>query len=142
MDNEYLEHANVTVRQLEPSTQFLLIALPGWRVRGEGRMEWFGKAVRWRHVGNDAHYIALQDGGEGEGLHWQSDQVGVKHLGIVVPDLAVLIDRLRAAGYEVDHPGGTHAHRRSVYYDADELVQIEFMQYLSALPEQRNDYLG
>lgn len=142
MSSEYLEHANVTVQKMEPAVRFLLAALPGWRVRGEGRMTYFRKSIRWLHVGNDTHYIALQDGGEGEGPHWTSHQVGVKHLGIVVPDLDALVERLREAGFESDHPGGAHPHRRSAYYNADELVQIEFMQYLSALPGQRNDYIG
>ena len=53
---------------------------------------------------------------------------------------ATLPERLAAAGWTMDHPGGTHPHRRSAYYCADELVQIEFVQYLSARPEERNDY--
>lgn len=140
MPTDYLEHANVTVRQIDAATRFLLTALPSWRVRGEGTMDWFGKPIRWRHVGSDDGYIALQDGGEGRGPHWQSHQVGVKHLGIVVGDLAALVSRLREIGHEADHPGGTHPHRKSLYYDADDLVQIEFMQYLSPRVGERNAY--
>lgn len=140
MSHETLEHANITVQQIEPALRFLLTALPGWRVRGEGRMDWFGKSIRWLHVGSEQHYLALQDGGEAAGPHWQSHQLGVKHLGIVVPDLAALVDRLQAAGYTMDHPGGRHPHRRSAYYLVDGLVQIEFVQYLSDQPAERNDY--
>jgi hypothetical protein len=140
MPTEYLEHANVTVRRLDAAVQFLQTALPTWRVRGEGRMDWFGKPIHWLHIGNDLHYIALQGGGVGDGLHWQSHAVGVKHLGIVVPDLAALQARLQAAGHLPDHPGGRHPHRQSLYYQADELVQIEFMQYLSDDAAERNDY--
>ena len=57
-----------------------------------------------------------------------------------MPDLAAVVDRLQAAGYTMDHPGGSHPHRRSAYYLADDLVQIEFVQYLSDLPAERNDY--
>ena len=137
---EYLEHANITVRQLDAATRFLLAALPTWRVRGEGTMNWFGKPITWRHVGTDAHYIALQGGGEGSVPHWQTHQMGVKHLGIVVPDLAALVARLGEMGYALDHPGGAHPHRKSVYYTADDLVQVEFMQYLADQPAARNDY--
>lgn len=140
MPTDYLEHANITVRQLDAALRFLLCALPGWRVRGEGRMDWYGKPIRWVHVGSDSHYLALQSGGEGDGLDWQSHQVGVKHLGIVVADLDALVARLQALGHPMDHPGGTHPHRRSAYYSADDLVQIEFMQYLATLPAERNDY--
>ena len=137
---DFLEHANVTVRQIEPVLRFLLTALPSWRVRGEGRMDWFGKSIRWLHVGTDAQYIALQDCGDGRPPDWQSHQVGVKHLGLVVGDLAAVVSRLSEIGYPLDHPGGSHPHRRSVYYSADDLVQIEFMQYHSAKADERNDY--
>ena len=140
MPPETLEHANITVQQIDPPLRFLLTALPSWRVRGEGRMHWFGKTIRWLHVGSEQHYLALQDGGERTGPHWQSHQLGVKHLGIAVPDLAAVVARLLAAGYTMDHPGGSHPHRRSAYYQADGLVQIEFVQYLSDLPAERNDY--
>jgi hypothetical protein len=136
----YLEHANITVRQIAPAVDFLLAALPGWRVRGEGRMDWYGKSIRWLHVGDDSHYLALQDGGEGEAPAWQGHALGVKHLGIVVPDLDALVARLRAAGHAMDHDGGAHPHRRRAYYAPDALLQIEFIEYLSALPAERNAY--
>lgn len=140
MPSEYLEHANITVRNLGAAQQFLQLALPTWQVRGQGQMDWYGKTIRWLHLGNASHYIALQSDGEGATLDWQSHAVGVKHLGLVVPDLAALQARLSAAGYPVDHPGGKHPQRRSVYYQVDGLVQIEFMQYLSDEATLRNDY--
>lgn len=140
MPTEYLEHANITVRSLDTALQFLQLALPTWQVRGQGRMDWYGKPIRWLHLGAASHYIALQSDGEGATLDWHSHAVGVKHLGLVVPDLAALQARLAAAGYAPDHPGGIHPHRRSVYYQVDGLVQIEFMQYLSEQTDQRNDY--
>ncbi|OYU72335.1 MAG: lactoylglutathione lyase, partial [Burkholderiales bacterium PBB5] len=140
MTTATLEHANITLLQIEPVLQLLLTALPGWRVRGQGTMDWFGKPIRWLHVGTDSQYLALQDGGEGRGPAWQSHQVGVKHLGLVVDDLDALVARLQAAGIAMDHPGGSHPHRRSAYYHLGDLVQLEFMQYLSIDPAQRNDY--
>ena len=141
LNHERLDHANLTVVDIDRAVAFLTTALPGWRVRGQGRMDWFGTPIRWLHVGNDDSYLALQDGGQGEAMDWRSRRIGVKHLGITVPDLDAVVQRLAAAGWAMDHPGGTHPHRRSAYYVADELVQIEFMQYLSAQPEQRNDYV-
>ena len=136
---EYLEHANITVRNLDAALHFLQQALPTWQVRGQGQMDWTGKTIRWLHLGTASHYIALQSDGKGATLDWRSHAVGVKHLGIVVPDLATLQVRLSAAGYAMDHPGGKHPHRRSSYYQVDGL-QIEFMQYLSDHTAQRNDY--
>ena len=140
MPTEYLEHANITVARLAPALQFLLTALPSWRLRGQGEMDWFGTPIQWLHVGSDSHYIALQSGGDGSPLHWQSLATGAKHVGIVVSDLDAVIARLQAAGHTMDHPGGTHPHRRSAYYCPDDLLQIEFVQYLSASPAERNAY--
>lgn len=136
----YLEHANLTVRDLDASTRFLLTALPDWQVRGGGAMDWFGKPIHWRHVGSAQHYLALQDGADSAPPAWQSHAGGMKHLGLVVPDLDAVVQRLAAAGHAIDHPGGTHPHRRSVYYTPDDLVQIEFVQYLSDDPAERNAY--
>ena len=140
MTEAYLEHANITVRQLAPAVNFLQAALPGWRVRGQGTMDWFGKPIHWLHLGDDTHYLALQDGGEGAAVSWHSHATGVKHLGIVVPDLDALVARLGAAGHAMDHDGGAHPHRRRAYYSPDDLLQIEFIEYLSALPAERNAY--
>ena len=140
MAAEYLEHANLTVTRLAPALQFLLTALPGWRVRGQGRMDWLGATIDWLHVGSDSHYIALQSGGDGPPLPWHSPASGAKHLGIVVPDLDALVARLQTAGHALDHWGGCTAHRRSVYFSPDDLLQIEFVQYLSDLPAERNAY--
>jgi hypothetical protein len=140
MNTDCLEHASITVANLEGATRFLLTALPSWRIRGQGRMDWVGKPITWRHVGHDTSYIAFHDGGEGPVLPWRTHTLGVKHLGVVVDDLDAVVARLAQAGHAVDHPGGTHPHRRSVYYVADDLVQIEFVQYGSNLPAERNDY--
>ncbi|MCV2369595.1 VOC family protein [Roseateles oligotrophus] len=140
MSDGYLEHVNVTVKNLDQTTKFLLTAMPNWRIRGRGKMDWFGKEVHWLHVGTPSSYIALQSGGEGSGLNWKEPQVGIKHIGMVVPSLSALIDRLNAAGYQVDHLGASHPHRKSAYFiEADEL-QFEFIEYLSTVAEERNDY--
>lgn len=59
MTNSMLEHINVTVRDLDRTLQFILTALPDWQVRGQGQMDWYGKPVRWLHVGHAHHYLAL-----------------------------------------------------------------------------------
>jgi catechol 2,3-dioxygenase-like lactoylglutathione lyase family enzyme len=135
-----LEHVNITVRNIERSTRFLLAALPGWRVRGEGRMDWFGTSIAWRHVGDDDFYVALQDGGQGEVMDWQSLRLGPKHLGLVVPSVDAAVARLQAAGYPLDHWGGSTPARRSVYVVDPDSVQFEFVEYLSDDVAARNAY--
>ncbi|NOI26221.1 VOC family protein [Vibrio mediterranei] len=139
--NGYIEHANITLVNPKKTIEFLLAALPNWRLRGQGKMEeWFGKEVEWFHIGDDRSYIALQSGGDKQVEDWNTHWTGVKHIGIVVDDLNQTVERLKQAGYELDHWGGTHPHRRSVYYMDTHNMQFEFVEYFSEQNDERNDY--
>jgi len=140
MPHEYLEHANITVRDLDGAVRFLAAALPSWRIRGQGEMSWYGKTIRWLHFGTDHNYVALQDGGEGNALAWNEHHVGTKHIGIVVPSVDAVVGRLKHAGYELDHWGGEHPHRRNVYVIERDHLQFEFVEYHSDSVAERNDY--
>lgn len=140
MKQDYVEHVNITVKDLDRTVAFLLAALPSWRVRGQGTMLWFGKQMRWLHVGTDSSYLALQDGGEGDGPDWTGPAVGTKHIGIVVPSADQVADRLVAAGHAIDHWGGDHPFRRRAYFMDPDGLQFEFVEYLSDVPAERNDY--
>ncbi len=140
MTQAYIEHVNITVKNLDKTVAFLLAALPDWRVRGQGAVDWFGKPAHWLHVGTDASYLALMDGGEGSGRHWTGHHVGLKHVGIVVSDVDAVVARLAAAGHPLDHWGGAHPHRRSVYVIERDELQFEFVEYLSDVAAERNDY--
>jgi catechol 2,3-dioxygenase-like lactoylglutathione lyase family enzyme len=136
----FVEHVNATVQDIDRAARFITTALPEWHVRGGGTLDWYGKPIRWLHVGNDTHYIALQSGGEGPGPDWQSHRTAIKHVGIVVPSVQAVVDRLRAAGFEVDHWGGETAHRHSVYVMQGDDFQVEFVEYKTADAALRNAY--
>ncbi len=136
----YVEHANISVLNVEETINFLTTAIPSWSVRGQGKMDWFGEQVRWFHVGNKDSYIAVQEGGSGQVQNWKEKWTGVKHIGIVVSDLDSLVSRLSEAGYPVDHAGAEHPHRRNVYIFDSNNIQYEFIEYLSDKPEEKNDY--
>lgn len=136
----FLEHVNLTVVDLDDTLRFILTALPDWRVRGQGQMDWFGVPIRWLHVGTDTNYIALQSGGQGAGLDWRSHLTGVKHLGLIVPDVDAVVARLAAAGYPLDHWGGASEQRRSAYVIAPGSVQFEFVSYRTADLAARLEY--
>jgi catechol 2,3-dioxygenase-like lactoylglutathione lyase family enzyme len=135
-----LEHANLSVRDLDHTLRFILTALPHWRVRGEGSMDWFGRPVRWLHVGDEQQYLALQSGGEGGAPPWQGPSVGVKHLGFIVPDVAAVVARLQAAGWPLDHWGGRTPVRRSAYLVDEGSLQFEFVQYDDPRAASRLEY--
>ena len=56
-----LEHANLTVRDIDATVRFLRTAFPEFIVRGEG----IQNGDRWLHVGSDDSYIALYESSEG-----------------------------------------------------------------------------
>ncbi|MGY3571698.1 VOC family protein [Vibrio paucivorans] len=138
----YVEHANMGVINPEKTIRFLTSALPEWSVRGGGRYtNDAGKEIEWCHIGDESSYIALSSTGKGDAEDWTAEFTGVKHIGIVVPNLSELEERLSQAGYEVDHRGNPHPHRKNAYYIEDHNIQFEFIEYLSTAPELKNDYL-
>ena len=137
---DVIEHANITVRDIDATLHFLQTALPTWRVRGGGTMDWFGKPIRWAHIGTDHSYLALQSGGVGDELDWTSHQVGTKHIGIVVASVDAVVDRLVSAGHALDHWGGSDAFRKSAYFVCPGSVQFEFVAYRSDSVTERNRY--
>ncbi|MGL4604264.1 MAG: VOC family protein [Iodobacter sp.] len=140
MKQAYLEHANITVSNMERAVHFIQTAIPNWKIRGRGKMDWFGAEIDWLHIGDDFAYIALQSGGTGDGPGWNTHAVGVKHLGFVVPSLKQTMQRLENAGFMPDHQGGSSPHRDSVYFMLGSEIQFEFVAYTSEVPAQRNGY--
>ena len=51
-----LEHANLTVRDIDGMIRFLETAFPEFQVRGEGTSQ---DGSRWVHIGTHETYIAL-----------------------------------------------------------------------------------
>jgi len=141
-----LEHANLVVKDIQPTLEFLLSAFPEWSVRGEGDMTWGrGKlltARHWVHVGDDDYYLTLNDGAVGEIRDVKSIQPGVAHLGFVVDDLNAVIDRLASNNIHVDITGRDHPFRKTVYYNDPAGFQFEFLQYTSDKSDEKNMYGG
>lgn len=133
----YLEHANITVPDIEAATRFLQTAFPEFRVRGGGKRP----DGLWRHVGDDVTYLALQQ----ESQHHPDPRTryvhdGVHHLGVVVEDVHGLEQRLRAAGYRQNAMGEDHPARMRRYFFDDAGMEWEFIQYLTDDFALRNEY--
>ena len=133
-----LEHANVTVKNIDVMIAFLQSAFPDFTVRGEG--ESYGR--RWVHVGNDDTYIALNQATAEPAEDWvpYAGKPGVNHLGYEVSDVAALQARMLAAGYRDSTIPNAHPHRRRAYFHDPEGNDWEFVEYLSSDPAARNDY--
>ncbi|MFI5317150.1 MAG: VOC family protein [Myxococcota bacterium] len=134
-----LDHANLTVRDLDETLRFVKTAFPEFRIRAEGKT-WGG--ARWVHVGTYDVYLALTQARGEAPERWvpYAGKPGTNHLGFEVDDAAALRERMRAAGYEDTTVPNRHPFRRRVYFHDRDGNDWEFVQYLSDDPEKRHDY--
>lgn len=134
----YLEHVNLVVTDINKSLSFYQAAFPHWRVRSKGQGEWNGKPRTWIHFGDDYQYLALSDHGEGENRELAGYQVGLAHFAYVVTNLASLIQRMATAGFPVDKGSNLNPFRRNAYFIDPDGFEVEFIEYVSDIPEERN----
>jgi catechol 2,3-dioxygenase-like lactoylglutathione lyase family enzyme len=136
----YLEHANITVPDIDAAIAFLKVIEPVMEVRHDETPE--GK-YRWAHIGIGDYYIALQEphiGSEPTDSRHPYKDYGVNHIGWVVDDLDPVIRRLEEAGYRPGIPGEKHPYRRRVYYFDSAGFEWELVQYFSDRFEERFSY--
>jgi len=134
-----LEHANISVKDIDGMIRFLRTAFPSFRIR---RDETEPDGSRWVHIGTDDAYIALNQATEDPTEDWTpySGRPGVNHLGFEVDDTEAIRLRLTEAGYRDSTYPNAHPHRRRVYFYDAEGNDWEFVQYLSDSVTERNDY--
>lgn len=128
----YMEHANITVSNLNEAIQFFQTAFPSFKIRGGGE--------GWLHLGDDDTYLALNTGDHGKKVHPNYEEFGVNHIGFVVNDVEGLAKRLSEAGYKRSYPKQVQEFRIRDYFNDKDDNQYEFVQYLSDKYEERNSY--
>ena len=133
-----LEHINLVVSDIDAALKFYRAAFPHWRIRDTGNGDWYGKPRTWVHFGDDYQYLVFNDHGEGENRDLRGHQVGLAHFAFVTHDLDAIIRRLDAAGFAVEKDGADEPWRRDVYFIDPDGFEVEFVQYLSDLPGERN----
>ena len=137
----YLEHANITVPDIDAAIIFLCLIDPSFEVRRDETPE---GSYRWAHVGNDDFYIALQEphiGSMPQAPRETYKNHGVNHLGWVVADFDAAVARLEAAGCRQGIPVTDHPHRKRAYYFDEAGLEWEIVEYTSDDPAQRNEYV-
>ncbi len=134
-----LDHANLSVRDVDGMIRFLTTAFPDFRLRGRGPS---CAGYEWAHVGNDETYLSLlaATSAAAEPFVPYEGTPGLNHLGFEVDDVAALRKRLSAAGYRETTVPNDHPYRRRVYFEDAEGNDWEFVEYRSSDPVQRNDY--
>ena len=136
----YLEHANLTVPDVDAAIAFLEVVEPAFTVRRDERPK---GSYRWAHVGDERCYIALQephpDSAPGDPRRPYKD-LGVNHIGWVVEDLDAVVKRLEDAGYRRGLPVAPHPHRKRAYFHDAAGLEWELVEYTSDDPAERHAY--
>ena len=134
----YLEHANITVPDINAAIAFLKVIDPSFEVR---RDEIGATGYRWAHIGSGTTYIALQAPhvGADPQLPLQTyKNFGINHLAWVVDDFDAVVQRLEESGYSKGIPVEPEKYRKRAYYYDFAGFEWEIVEYLSALPDERN----
>ena len=120
-----LEHANITVTDVDRSAQFL-IDLFGWTIRWKGPSIGGGFTA---HVGTEDQYIALYSKGAKDATVDSYETIGgLNHIGVVVDDLDAMEARVVALGYEPKNHADYEPGRR-FYFDDHDGIEYELVQY-------------
>ncbi|WP_286270576.1 VOC family protein [Thalassotalea hakodatensis] len=136
----HLEHINLVVKSIPETLKFYQAAFPHWRIRGRDTQIWYGNARQWLHFGDDYQYLTFNDGGTGANRDLQGNSVGLAHFAFVTQNLEALIDRLKAAGFERTKSGEVLPQRKNTYFVDPNGFEVEFVEYLSDIPQERNTY--
>jgi len=137
-----LEHANLSVANLDGIVTFLRTAFPEFRVRHDQTLS---DGARWVHVGTDDTYVALNQRtampDDAAGLAGApTRQARFHHLAYVVDDVEALRLRLRTAGFHESGRADAHPARRRAYFLDPDGNEWEFVEYLVEDAARRHDY--
>ena len=132
----YLEHANITVNNLQEAIKFFQTAFPHFKIRGKGN-----DLMEWVHLGDDTTYIAINQAVSSDRMIVKNyDRPGINHIGFVVPNVEEISENLLGNNYKRSYPKQVEQFRiRDYFLDADG-NEYEFVQYLSDAPEEKNQY--
>ena len=123
----YLEHVNLTVRELDRSLAFYRAVL-GLSVRWRGLTS---EGRRAAHIGDDQCYLSLFEGGAGQPAPAiDYTRAGFNHLAFVVDDLDAARTRLVSQGFEPHFETDDAPGRRLYFMDPDQ-IEVELVQYAS-----------
>jgi catechol 2,3-dioxygenase-like lactoylglutathione lyase family enzyme len=131
-----LEHANISVGNIDEAIRFITTAFPEFAIRGRGEVD--GRP--WVHVGTESSYLALNEY-DGEAPAANGFGSGpLNHLGFVIDDAAALAERMQAAGYREGFVTPPHRYRIRKYFLDSDGIEWEFVQYLTEDPSLQNEY--
>lgn len=133
-----LEHLNLVVSDIDAEIAFYQAAFPHWRIRDEGNSPWSGKPRRWLHLGDDYQYLTFNDNGVGSNRDLAGHQIGLAHFAFTTANLDSVMAGLSKAGFQPAKEGANEPYRKNVYYIDPAGFEVEFVEYLSDVPAERN----
>lgn len=134
-----LEHINIVVKNMQETLAFYRAAFPHWWVREQGNSDWYGVNRNWLHFGDDYSYLTLNDNGQRQNRDLTSNDIGLAHIGFEVSNLQDVKSRMQLAGFKPSHFGAVNPHRINIYYIDPNGYEVEFVEYNSDIPQQRNN---
>ena len=135
-----IEHLNLVVKDLARTLTFYQAAFPHWYVRGKGEQTWYGTARKWVHFGDENHFITFNDSGTDSNRELTGNSVGLAHFGFITQNIDSVITRLKHAGFDIHKTGAENTFRQNVYFLDPDGFEVEFVQYFSDQPQERNAY--
>ncbi|MED7788913.1 VOC family protein [Francisella sp. 19X1-34] len=132
-----LEHLNLIVKDIESMLSFYKLAFPHWYVRAQGKSDWYGVERNWVHFGDDFQYLTFNDNGQGDNRDLKSHTIGLAHFAYAVDDIESVKKRLLRAGFDAKS-GSENKYRKNVYFIDPSGYEVEFVEYCSDIPNERN----
>lgn len=121
-----LEHVNFTV--LDPlATAEKLCRIFDWHIRWDGEAISGGRSV---HVGDDESYLALYTPptATAQAPDNYTTVGGLNHIGVVVDDLDLVEERVKAEGYK-PHNHADYEPGKRFYFDGPDGIEYEVVSY-------------
>lgn len=106
-----LEHVNLVVSDINAMLKFYQAAFSYWSIRSGGNCDLSGH------------------------------QVGLAHFAYVTNNLNAVIARLKHAGFAISKEGAVNPFRKKFYYIDPAGFEVEFVEYMSDVPSERNNDL-
>ena len=132
-----IEHANLTVPDIDAAIKFIKIVAPDFDVRKDERPS---EGIRWVHIGNEEYYLALQEpylDTEPKKRLKAYKNYGINHLALVVSNLQEIKKKLVDAGYKQSIETPEERYRKRVYYFDEAGFEWELIEYFSEKPSEK-----
>ena len=135
-----LEHANITVQNMDRAIEFLTTAFPHFKVRGGGESDHGTWHKRWCHLGTDWLYVALEQTTIASKTERRpAEETGINHVGFTVESIEDIRQNMEAAGYK-NSVADERPYRQRLYVTDADGITWEFVEYYSDDPAERNHY--